>query len=315
MSAPLYQVRGLAHFYDSRQVLDIPQLDIPQGAVIGLAGPNGGGKSTLLRILAFLEEPSQGQLLLDGAPRTLGTAHARQDITLLLQEPYLLRRSVAANIAYGPRLRGAGRVRRAELDQALAWVGLEPAEFSRRRWYQLSGGEAKRVALAARLVLKPRVLLLDEPTAGVDAASALLLSQAALRARQEWGATLVVASHDLAWLERTADQVWGLAYGRLAAAPAAPPMPAREVSPQALTMRQPRGLAPGQRAVPCQVSGLALEPAGGQGRVELWAGTQTFFLRLPLEALGRLNLHPGQEAWLLLEDEPSQGPHLVVTSR
>jgi tungstate transport system ATP-binding protein len=305
MSAPLYQVRGLAHFYDSRQVLDIPELDIPQGAVIGLAGPNGGGKSTLLRILALLEEPSRGHLLLDGVPRTPETAQARQGITLLLQEPYLLRRSVAANIAYGLKLRGAGRLRRADLDQALAWVGLDPAEFGRRRWYQLSGGEAKRVALAARLVLKPRVLLLDEPTAGVDAASALLLSQAALSARHQWGATLVVASHDLAWLGRTADQVWGLAYGRLAAAPATPPVPAREVPPQGLSLLEPRNLTPGQRAVPCQVSALALEPGGGQGRVELWAGTQAFFLRLPLEALAGLNLQPGQMAWLLLEDEPS----------
>ncbi|MFH1034917.1 MAG: ABC transporter ATP-binding protein [Pseudomonadota bacterium] len=305
MSRDLYQVRDLIHAYGPRRVLDVPGLDIPQGAVIGLAGPNGSGKSSLLRLLAFLEAPSQGQVIFAGAPRGPDTPGARQGVTLLLQEPYLLKRGVAANLAYGLRLRGQGRPPRAELDQALAWVGLEPDQFARRRWYQLSGGEAKRVALAARLVLKPRVLLLDEPTAGVDAPSAELISRAALAAREQWGTTLVVASHDLAWLARTVDRVWGLQYGRLAAAPPAPRPPAREAPAGALHLQEPRGKGAGRRVLACRVSCLALEEPGGRGRVELDAGQGAYCLRLPLDDLAGLGLTPGQEVWLVLEDQPA----------
>ncbi|CAO0819921.1 ATP-binding cassette domain-containing protein [Desulfarculales bacterium] len=298
MSASLYQVRGLAHHYGDLSALDIPQLDLPRGAVIGLAGPNGSGKSTLLRILAFLEAPSQGSVLFEGTPRTPNTPGARQGITLLLQEPYLLRRSVRANLAYGLQLRGQGAMQTADLEEALQWVGLEPAVFRRRRWFALSGGEVKRVALAARLVLRPQVLLLDEPIAGVDAKSAELLRLAALRAREQWGATLVVASHDLVWLRRTVDRVWGLEDGRLTDGP-----PAREIALQNFRLLKPRNLGPGQSAVLCRVSGLLWEPDGGQGRVQLLADGNAYGLRLPLEELASLDLQLGQEAWLVF-DEP-----------
>lgn len=309
MSAPLYQLRGLAHRYGDLPALDIPELDIAAGAVIGLCGPNGSGKSTLLRILAFLEAPSQGSVLFDGQPRTPHTPGARQGITMLLQETYLLKRGVAANLAYGLRLRGRNQARPELMAKALGWVGLDPAVFARRRWYELSGGEAKRVALAARLVLRPRVLLLDEPTAGVDARSAELLRLAALAARQQWGCTLVVASHDLDWLGRTADQVWRLAYGRLQASPQGQaPAPAgapREVPLQTLHLRQPTRFQPGQRAVAGRVLGLALDQEAGLGRVEVRADGQILVLRPPLADLRRLNLQPGQEVWLALEDHPA----------
>ncbi|MBI5522061.1 MAG: ATP-binding cassette domain-containing protein [Desulfarculus sp.] len=305
MSAPLYNLRGLLHRYGDLPALDIPHLDIAAGAVIGLCGPNGSGKSTLLRILAFLEEPSQGEVLFDGQPRAPHTPGARQGITMLLQDTYLLKRGVAANLAYGLKLRGREQARPKALEEALAWVGLEPKTFARRRWYELSGGEAKRVALAARLLLRPRVLLLDEPTAGVDAKSAELLRLAALAARDQWGSTLVVASHDLEWLGRTVDQVWRLAYGRLQTAPPVPAGAPREIPIQALHLRLPADLKHGQRTVAGRVLALALDQEAGQGRVEVRAGEQTLSARLPLEALRRLNLQPGQDIWLALEDGPA----------
>jgi tungstate transport system ATP-binding protein len=94
-------------------------------------------------------------------------------------------------------------------------VGLAPESFARRRWSALSGGEAQRVALAARLLLKPEVLLLDEPTANVDTDSARLIRKASLKARDEWGTTLVVATHDWQWLFETCDSVLHLLHGRL----------------------------------------------------------------------------------------------------
>ena len=86
----------------------------------------------------------------------------------------------------------------------------------KRPWYALSGGETQRVALAARLVLKPNVLLLDdEPTAGVDGASAQLIRQASLNARREWGTTLIIASHDWHWLYDVCDEILHMYNGRI----------------------------------------------------------------------------------------------------
>jgi len=100
-------------------------------------------------------------------------------------------------------------------EEALSLVGLPFKDFVRRPWYALSGGEAQRVALAARLALKPKVLLLDEPTASVDAASAQLIKEASLRARQELGTTLIIASHDWQWLYEICDAILHLFKGRI----------------------------------------------------------------------------------------------------
>lgn len=215
MNAPVFDIDALKHTYGASPVLDIDRLTISRGAITGLVGPNGSGKSTLLRLLGCIERPSEGRVLYND--RVIGpfSEAARFEITLLPQEPFLMKRSVFKNVAYGLKLRGV-RDRMAErVDQALAFVGLPADRFAGRPWYALSGGEAQRVALAARLVLKPKVLLLDEPTASVDVASAQLINAAALRARQEWGTTIVVASHDQQWLYDVCDDVLHLFRGTI----------------------------------------------------------------------------------------------------
>ena len=126
-----------------------------------------------------------------------------------------MRRSVFDNVAYGLKIRGDNREIRSRVSKVLEQVGLEPENFARRKWTALCGGEAQRVALAARLILKPNVLLLDEPTANVDAHSARLIRKASLKAREEWGTTLVVATHDWQWLYETCDSILHLLQGRL----------------------------------------------------------------------------------------------------
>ena len=113
------------------------------------------------------------------------------------------------------KLRGEKNDLAERVHQALALVGLPGERFASRPWYALSGGETQRVALAARLVLKPRVLLLDEPTASVDVASAQLIQHAAMQAMQEWGTAIVVASHDLQWLYDVSDDVLHLFQGKI----------------------------------------------------------------------------------------------------
>lgn len=214
MSA-LYELFGVTQRYVEREVLHIDALTIPAGVILGLAGPNGGGKSTLLRLLAFLESPASGEVRYRGQP-TLGREYElRGEVTYFPQEPYLLKRSVRANVGYGLAVRRAPDIRE-RVDAALTQVGLDPARFAARSWRQLSGGEVKRVALAARLALRPRVLLLDEPTANLDRDSAELVRRAVLTAREAHGTSLVISGHDHQWLRAICDDILWLREGRLA---------------------------------------------------------------------------------------------------
>ena len=216
MTQPAYHIKHLEHCYNSHPVLTIDELSIQPASITGLIGPNGSGKSTFLKLLAFIEAPVSGQIHFRGKPlEPFADIVKEERVTLLTQEPYLLKRSVAENIGYGLKVRGDTDRLTERLEQALEWVGLDAGTFLKRPWYELSGGEAQRVALAARLVLKPRVLLLDEPTANVDADSAWLIKDASLKARQEWGTTLVVASHDWHWLYEICDEVLHFYAGRV----------------------------------------------------------------------------------------------------
>ncbi|NNF98247.1 MAG: ABC transporter ATP-binding protein [Desulfobacteraceae bacterium] len=212
---PIYKLRDLRHAYHHRPVLEIESLDIRRAAIVGLLGPNGSGKSTLLRLLGFIDRPTRGSILYNGHPTLPFADTVKSQVTLLPQEPYLMKRSVFANVAYGLSLRGRSGNIPDRVQSALRQVGLSPERFCRRQWNELSGGEAQRVALAARLVLKPAVLLLDEPTASVDAASVELIRAASLNARNEWGTTLVIASHDRQWLDQVCDDMCYLFQGRV----------------------------------------------------------------------------------------------------
>jgi len=193
----------------------IEHLKVQPASIIGLIGPNGSGKSSLLRLLGLIERPTRGEILFNGRRVEPFSDEARFRITLLPQEPFLLKRSVLNNVSYGLKLRSNGKEVLMRANEALARVGLPAKDFSQRPWFALSGGEAQRVALAARLALKPKVLLLDEPTASVDAASTQLIKEASLRARKELGTTLIVASHDWQWLYEICDEILHLYNGRI----------------------------------------------------------------------------------------------------
>ncbi len=207
---PVYSLRDVRHHYNGRAVLAVDALEVPRGIILGLCGSNGAGKSTLLRFLAFLERPRQGGIVFAGTP-ALDLASLRRRATLLLQRPVLLRRSVFENVAFGLRARKETADLSRKVSEALEAVGLPFAAFARRSWRELSGGEAQRVAMAARLVLRPEVLLLDEPTSSLDPESEERITAAARLARDRHGATVVVVSHDLAWLRGLCDTVLRLA--------------------------------------------------------------------------------------------------------
>lgn len=216
----LYTLSNILQRYNGRPVLSVDSLSIEPGSITGVVGANGSGKSTLMRLLAFLETPECGTIHFDGelavGQRKNGSrlVEMRKHATLLTQEPYLLRRTVAENVAYGLHVRGV--VNTAPLvAKALEEVGLVPAEFMRRQWYELSGGEAQRVALAARIALAPRVLLMDEPTSSLDEESADRIRAASLHMRETNGTTLIIVSHDREWLSSIADAMIVLRKGEL----------------------------------------------------------------------------------------------------
>ncbi len=196
-------------------MLDIDDFTIPAGSILGLSGPNGSGKTTLLKLLAFAMAPSQGEIFFDGKREFPMSARVRSRVTLMTQTPYLLKRSVMDNLAYGLKIRKDTKDLKERATRALTAVGLDFNDFHSRPWHQLSGGEAQRVALAARLILKPRALLLDEPVASVDAESARLIREASLAARDRWGCTLIIVSHDLEWLNACSDTRISMAKGRI----------------------------------------------------------------------------------------------------
>ena len=197
MSSFKYQLSSIQVHYGNGLGVSVDDLAFQAGSLHLLTGPNGSGKSTLLNILAFLTKPDRGQLFFDGMPVTWEAkerALLRRRVTLLHQHPYMFVGTVAANVAFGPAARGVGKDRVQSLvKESLAMVGLQG--FESRNARQLSGGESRRVALARALACQSEVLLLDEPIAHVDRASAEILESliASLAAQ---GMTIVMSSHD-----------------------------------------------------------------------------------------------------------------------
>jgi tungstate transport system ATP-binding protein len=211
-----YRVEKLRHTYGDRTVLDIPALEVREGEMLALVGPSGAGKSTLLRLLALLETPAEGRvcLRLDGVETDGSSAslEARRRVAMVFQRPLLLNRSVAANVAYGLKLRAENSVT-VRVEEALGRVGL--GDYARAHARTLSGGELQRVALARALVLDPKVLLLDEPTANLDPYNVGLIEDLVREQNAAHGATVVIATHNVFQARRLADRVGLLLEGRL----------------------------------------------------------------------------------------------------
>lgn len=214
-NSPIYCLKNIQHHYGSQKALDIERLEIQSGSITGLSGPNGSGKTSLLKLLAFVSKPSKGRIIYKNQKQISFPGKRRSQVTLLTQKPYLLKRNVFENVIYGLKIRKDMKNIEQRVADILSSVGLPYDSFANRKWHELSGGEAQRVAMAARLILRPEVLLLDEPTASVDTQSAELIRNASIQARDDWGTTLVIASHDNQWLNSACDTQLYLSDGRV----------------------------------------------------------------------------------------------------
>ena len=211
-----YSLTGIQKRYGERLVLDIARLDIQPGEILGIIGPSGAGKSTLLRLLNFLETPDQGSLVYAGragAPEL--PAAVRREVTTVFQNPVLLRGSVEMNVRLGLSLRGppaadgaAGRI-----DAILRRLGLEHVRKAPAQ--TLSGGEAQRVALARAILVRPKVLLLDEPAANLDPYNIGLIEAEVLEINRQEHTTVVLVTHNIFQARRLAHRTGLLLNGRL----------------------------------------------------------------------------------------------------
>jgi len=192
----LFRLEGVIKRHQGRPVLNAPRLELGREAVTAISGPNGSGKTTLLMILALLLRPDQGRLFFQGRLVGSNTAErtaVRRRVTYVSQDAYLFQGSVERNLAYGLKVRGMGRDGRGErIAGALEAVGLEG--FAGRKARELSRGETQRVALARALALEPRVLLLDEPFANLDPASASVFERV-IGGLQSQGVAVVMVTH------------------------------------------------------------------------------------------------------------------------
>jgi ABC-type proline/glycine betaine transport system ATPase subunit len=185
-----------------RSVLADVSVDLADGTT-ALVGPSGAGKSTLLRLLNRLAEPAAGVVRYRGRDvRDYDVLALRREVALVPQLPALLPTTVEENVGYGPALCGRG----CDVPGALGLAGLDRA-FAERRAQQLSVGEQQRVMLARALALGPRVLLLDEPTAALDAQARDAVERTLLALRTRLSAALIIVTHDLAQARRLADRL------------------------------------------------------------------------------------------------------------
>ncbi len=179
-------------------------------------GPNGSGKSTFLRMCALLERPDSGRIdFMDGDTLLDNTAALTRRITLLLPTVGVFNTTVYENVAYGLRIR---KVKKPEIEEkvalALKTVSLE--DKAKHRALTLSSGETQRMGLARALVISPDLLILDEPTAAVDAENSRAIEGILLNIKHSLKATIIFATHDTHLAESAADTILAVSGGLLA---------------------------------------------------------------------------------------------------
>ena len=213
MSGGSVSLKGVTKSWGDTTALNNVSLDVPAGQFTALLGPSGCGKSTALRIVSGLDDPTSGQVFIDGEDVT-DAAPAARDIAMVFQSyalfPHL---SVAENIIFGLRVRGLSRSDRDQkLKAAAELLGL--GHLLDRRPSQLSGGQQQRVAIARALAMEPKALLFDEPTSALDPE----LVGEVLRVMKdlaEEGRTMIVVTHEMGFAKEVSDRIMFIHQGQV----------------------------------------------------------------------------------------------------
>ena len=210
---PVLRTDHLSRVISGKRLVDDITIGIQKGEVLAVVGPSGSGKSSFLRLLNRLDEPTSGTVYLEGtdylqiAPREL-----RRRLGLVTQTPYLFPGTIADNLRFGPRQQGKD-LPEETITLLLEQVGL--ADRADCDVVNLSGGEAQRVSLARAIANSPTVLLMDEPTSALDEEAKEEVETLILKVVRQNALTCVIVSHDLAQAARIASRVMVVKAGRL----------------------------------------------------------------------------------------------------
>ncbi|ASJ53517.1 energy-coupling factor transporter ATPase [Brevibacillus formosus] len=225
MTQPIVNVENLSHVYMQgtpleHRALDQVSIQVAEGECLAIIGHTGSGKSTLIQHFNGLIRPQSGRVIINGmdvsSPK-IDIRTLRRQVGLVFQNPedQLFEKLVGDDVAYGPFRMGLPleEVRR-RVQWAMDLVGLSFQEMKDRPTFALSGGQKRKVALAGVLSLQPKVLVLDEPTAGLDPRSRLELLDRIGRLNREEKLTLIFVSHNMEEVAKLADRVYVMANGQ-----------------------------------------------------------------------------------------------------
>ncbi|HVB73632.1 MAG TPA: energy-coupling factor transporter ATPase [Ktedonobacteraceae bacterium] len=228
MKDPIISTRDLTYIYQAKNAGPLQKialaditLQIERGSCVAIIGVTGSGKSTLVQHFNGLLHPTAGSVIVDGievGSKGVDSIALRRRAGMLFQFPeaQLFERTVYADVAFGPkRMKLRRKEIRSRVLRALDAVGLPHAEFARRNPFELSGGQKRRAALAGVLAMSPSILILDEPTVGLDADGREEFYTYLKRIKETQGVTVVLVSHDMAEVATLADWLFVLHNGRL----------------------------------------------------------------------------------------------------
>ncbi|NUR74374.1 MAG: sulfate ABC transporter ATP-binding protein [Hamadaea sp.] len=304
------EVRGVSKSFGRTPVLKDVSVDIVSGSLTALLGPSGGGKSTLLRVIAGLEVPDAGNVLISGVDATR-LSPQRRNVGFVFQHYAAFKHlSVRRNVAFGLEIRKRPKAEiRARVDELLQLVHLE--QFADRYPAQLSGGQRQRMALARALAVEPQVLLLDEPFGALDAQVRKELRTWLRRLHDEVHVTTVFVTHDQEEAMDVADEIVVLADGEVKQAGRPQDLYDNPASPFVMSFLGPVTELGGRLVRPHDIDVTAESVEGSTAavvnrvvhlgfevRVELTAGDRDVWAQITRGAAGRLGLQPGDTVHL-----------------
>ena len=203
-----------------KEALKNVNVEIKEGSITGLIGHTGSGKSTMLQLLNGLASPAQGKVYLDGVdiwekPKEIGKVRFRVGLVMQYPEYQLFEESVEKDIAFGPKNMGLDEEEISKrIREAIDFVGL-PSEVLTKNPFDLSGGQKRRVAIAGVIAMRPEVLVLDEPAAGLDPQGRDAILDGIFKYREKTGATVIIVSHSMEDMARLCDDIIVLSHGEV----------------------------------------------------------------------------------------------------
>jgi len=211
----LIELEDITKRYGEVTALDGVSLEVMEKEILTILGPNGSGKTTMLKIMASIDEPTSGEVFFDGEKiNNSNKNQARKKSTMVFQRTTLFNTSVYKNVAYGLNLRKYSKKETNErIRNVLRLVKLEG--YEKRPASRLSGGEKQRVSLARALVLDTELLLLDEPTANLDPENVSIIEETVTHVNQERNTTVVMSTHNIFQAQRITGKAALLLRGKI----------------------------------------------------------------------------------------------------